>query len=82
MKYIQFSHIARLLALCSCVLLLSSCMLVSSIVKLPVNVVKSTARMVGVSNLTDHRAQPVSKGLNSGSEANATDSTKESRSLD
>jgi hypothetical protein len=82
MKSVQISHIVRLLALSFCVFLLPSCKLVSSIVKLPVNVVKSTARMVGVSNLTDHPGQPVSKGLNSGSEANATDSTKESRSLD
>ncbi len=82
MKSVQISHITRLLALSFCVFLLPSCKLVSSIVKLPVNVVKSTARMVGVSNLTDHPSQPVSKGLNSGSEANATDSTKESRSLD
>jgi len=82
MKSVQISHITRLLALSFCVFLLPSCKLVSSIVKLPVNVVKSTARMVGVSNLTDHPSQPVSKGLNSGSEANVTDSTKESRSLD
>ena len=82
MKYIQFSHIARLLALSSCVLMLTSCKLISSVVKLPVNIVKSAARTVGISNLTSSPAQPVSKDLNLEAEANATDSTKESRSLD
>ncbi|MDG1357555.1 MAG: hypothetical protein P8P36_05115 [Akkermansiaceae bacterium] len=82
MKSVQISHIVRLLALSACVFLLPSCKLITSVVKLPVNVLKSTAKMVGVSNLTDHPAQPVSKDSNTGAEAKEIDSESASRKLD
>ncbi|MGB2402344.1 MAG: hypothetical protein ACPIA7_02920 [Akkermansiaceae bacterium] len=82
MKSVRITHAVRLFAFISCVFLLPSCKLVSSVVKLPVNVVKSTARMVGVSNLTDHPAQPVSKEMDTKVEPKVIDSRKERRSLD
>ena len=82
MKFAQITLAARLFSLVCCMLLLPSCKLVSSIVKLPVNIVKSTASMVGVSNLTDHPAQPVSNDSATGAETKEIDAQSASRKLD
>lgn len=82
MKSAQVTHVLRLFTFLCCLFLLPSCKLVSSVVKLPVNVVKSTARMVGVSNLTDHPAQPVSKDIDAKLEPKVPYSKKEPRKLD
>jgi len=57
MKLIDATYAARALAILGCLLLLPSCMIINSLVKLPVNIVKTAARTVGVSNLTDQPAQ-------------------------
>ena len=59
MKFIDANYAARALAILGCLLLLPSCKIVNSLVKLPVNIVKTAARTVGVSNLTDQPAQPI-----------------------
>ncbi len=86
MKSVQISHIIRLLAMSACVFLLPSCKLITSVVQLPVNVLKSTAKMVGVSNLTDYPAQPVSEDAATDAatdaEAKKIDSESASRKLD
>jgi len=58
MKLIDTTYAARALAILGCLLLLPSCKIVNSLVKLPVNIVKTAARTVGVSNLTDQPAHP------------------------
>lgn len=82
MNPVQISHAFRLLILLCCVLLLPSCKVVNGIVKLPVNIVKSAARTVGLSNLTDHPAQPVSKDSASDADTETLDLGAASRKLD
>ena len=59
MKLIDATHAARALAILGCLFLLPSCKIINSLVKLPVKIVKTAARTVGVSNLTDQAAQPI-----------------------
>ena len=59
MKLVNATHAARALAILGCLFLLPSCKIINSLVKLPVNIVKTAARTVGVSNLTDQAAQPI-----------------------
>ena len=59
MKPIDATYLARALAILGCLFLLPSCTLVNSLVKLPGNIVKTAARTVGISNLTDQSAQPI-----------------------
>ena len=53
MKLIDATYAARALAILGCLFLLPSCKIINSLVKLPVKIVKTAARTVGVSNLTD-----------------------------
>ena len=59
MKLVNVTHAARALAILGCLFLLPSCKIINSLVKLPVKIVKTAARTVGVSNLTDQAAQPI-----------------------
>ena len=59
MKLIDATYAARALAILGCLFLLPSCKIINSLVKLPVKIVKTAARTVGVSNLTDQAAQPI-----------------------
>ena len=59
MKLVNATHAARALAILGCLFLLPSCKIINSLVKLPVKIVKTAARTVGVSNLTDQAAQPI-----------------------
>ena len=51
--------LVRNLLLCSFLFLLPSCQLVQSVVAIPVGILKTAGRTVGVNNLTDSPAQPV-----------------------
>ena len=59
MKLVNVTHAARALAILGCLFLLPSCKIINSLVKLPVKIVKTAARTVGLSNLTDQAAQPI-----------------------
>jgi hypothetical protein len=73
MKFIDANYAARALAILGCLLLLPSCKIVNSLVKLPVKIVKTAARTVGVSNLTDQPAQPIRSEARSEGRSEARD---------
>ena len=73
MKLIDATYAARALAILGCLFLLPSCKIINSLVKLPVKIVKTAARTVGVSNLTDQAAQPVRSEARSEGRSEAKD---------
>lgn len=73
MKLVNVTHAARALAILGCLFLLPSCKIINSLVKLPVKIVKTAARTVGVSNLTDQAAQPVRSEARSEGRSEARD---------